>query len=136
MDQTFTIGRAARKAGVNVQTVRYYERRGFVRPSGRRESGYRLYGPEAVRRILFIKRAQELGFSLRDVGRLLGLSADSAGRCRDVRRKAEAHLADVREKIARLKSIEESLSALVRTCLRKGRTDPCPILKSLEVQRR
>lgn len=133
MNENMTIGQAAKQAGVNIQTIRYYERRGFVKPDARRESGYRLYAEEAVRRILFIKKAQELGFTLKDIDRLLRLSVGSSSRCQDVRKKAQSHLADVREKIARLRSIEKVLSGLIRTCLKKGRTDPCPILKSLEV---
>lgn len=135
MNGNLTIGQTAKQAGVNIQTIRYYERRGFVKPDARRDSGYRLYGEEAVKRILFIKKAQELGFTLKDIDRLLRLSVGSTARCRDVRMKAEAHLMDVREKIARLRSIENVLSGLIRTCMRKGRTDPCPILKSLEAKK-
>ena len=134
MSENLTIGQAAKQAGVNIQTIRYYERRGFMRPAARRDSGYRLYTEEAIKRILFIKKAQELGFTLKDIARLLRLSVGSAARCQDVRKKAEAHLGNVREKIARLGSIERVLSGLIRTCLKKGRTEPCPILKSLEIQ--
>lgn len=135
MDENLTIGQTAKRAGVNIQTIRYYERRGFVRPDARRDSGYRLYTDEAVKRILFIKKAQELGFTLREIDRLLKLSVNSTARCQDVRKKAEMHLADVREKFSRLQSIEKVLSGLIRTCLKKGKTDACPILKSLEAKK-
>ncbi|MBI4395794.1 MAG: MerR family transcriptional regulator [Elusimicrobia bacterium] len=136
MGAHLTIGKVAKRAGVNIQTVRYYERRGFIKPDARRDSGYRLYGEDTVRRILFIKNAQELGFTLKETDRLLRLSVGKKDRCEDVRKKAEAHFEDVQDKIKRLKSIEKVLGELIRTCLKKGRTDPCPILRSLEVSRR
>lgn len=133
MDANLTIGKVAKRAGVNIQTVRYYERRGILSPDGRRDSGYRLYADDAIRKIRFIKNAQELGFTLKEIDRLLRLSVGKAARCEDVRKKAEKHLKDVQGKVEHLKSIEKILGELIRTCLKKGRTDPCPILRSLEV---
>lgn len=132
MDEQITIGKVARRAGVNIQTVRYYERRGLLLPSRRLGSGYRLYQEEAVRKISFIKNAQLLGFTLKEIGSLLRLRAGKTVRCDDVRRKAETHARDVQEKIARLRSIEKVLRALIRSCQRRASTETCPILRSLE----
>lgn len=132
MSAELTIGRVARGAGVNIQTVRYYERRGLLSPEAYRDSGYQLYSREAVRKLQFIKNAQELGFTLEEIAGLLRLRVGRRTRCEDVRRKAEAKLGQVNEKLARLQSMRRVLERLVRTCRKRGTTDPCPILGSLE----
>jgi DNA-binding transcriptional MerR regulator len=121
MESLMTIGKVARQTAVNVQTVRYYERIGLLNPHARRESGYRLYTEEAIRRIRFIKRAQQLGFELKEV--------------RALREKAEDRLHDVQEKIDHLRRMERALLDLIRRCHRRVSTDPCPILRSLETVR-
>lgn len=131
MPGELTIGRVARQAGVNIQTVRYYERRGLLRPDDYRESGYRLYSGEAVKRLRFIKNAQGLGFSLNEVARLLRLRVSHKAHCAPVRRQAESRLGLVQEKVAGLRSIEKALKRLIRTCSTKGTTSSCPILESL-----
>lgn len=136
MIANITIGRVAKLARVNIQTVRYYERRGILAPDGHRESGYRLYTEEAIRRIRFIKNAQELGFTLDEIGDLLRLRVSHRARCADVRRKAEAKLRQVDEKIATLRSMRHILERLIRTCRKHGTTDACPILGSLEGEKR
>jgi len=136
MSIELTIGQVAKKARVNFQTVRYYERRRLVLPSGRRESGYRLYAPEAVRRIRFIKNAQQLGFTLREVSGLLKLRVSHRARCGDVKRKAEAKLRDVKSKIAGLLALEKVLSDLVKSCRSQATTERCPVLKTLEISKR
>lgn len=130
-----TVGRVARDAGVNLQTVLYYERRRLLRPAGRSEAGYRLYGPEAAQVIRFVKNAQALGFTLDEIGRLLRLRVDGRGRCASVQRQAAARLALVREKIAGLRAIEKTLKRLLKTCAARGTTGACPILESLESRR-
>lgn len=135
MEDGLKIGVVARRAGVNIQTLRYYERRGLVVPGRRLDSGYRLYTEDAIRKVLFIKNAQELGFTLREIGSLLRLRAGRAVRCDEVRRKAEAHARDVRARIERLRAIEKVLGELIRTCRRRAATEACPILRSLEDQR-
>jgi Hg(II)-responsive transcriptional regulator len=135
MTRELTIGKVAKAAGVNVQTVRYYERRRLLEPVLRSESGYRIYREATIQRLHFIKNAQGLGFSLEEIGSLLGLRSGGAASCARVRRKAVAHARDVRERIARLRAMERVLSRLIRTCQRRGRTEECPILRSLEVQR-
>lgn len=135
MTRELTIGKVAKAARINVQTVRYYERRRLLEPALRSESGYRIYREAAILRLHFIKNAQGLGFSLKEIGSLLGLRSGGAASCAIVRRKAVAHARDVRERIARLHAMERVLSRLIRTCQRRGRTEECPILRSLEVQR-
>lgn len=132
MNKILTIGQVAKQADVNVQTIRYYERRGYVKPDGYRDSGYRLYSEDAVRRILFIKNAQELGFTLKEISQLLRLRVSRTAHCGSVRERAQIHLADVRAKIQRLKSIERVLGELVRICNKRAKTDRCPILRSIE----
>lgn len=123
------IADAAGRAGVNPQTLRYYERRGLLRPSGRRPSGYREYTPEDVRIVRFVKRAQDLGFALRDVDELLRLRKSRAGR-EAVRSIAERHIRNLDAKLRDLKQMRLALSHLVTTC--QGGADPeCPILEAL-----
>jgi MerR family mercuric resistance operon transcriptional regulator/MerR family gold-responsive transcriptional activator of gol and ges genes len=134
MSEPMTIGRLSALASVNVQTVHYYERRGILLPDDRRDSGYRLYAEEAVQKLRFIKNAQALGFTLKEIEGLLKLRVRHRARCGVVKKKAEAKLAGVRDKIASLKALERTLQGLIRTCEVKAVTDPCPILKSLEIQ--
>ena len=135
MDDQLTVGKVAKECGVNVQTVHYYERMRLVYPNARKESGYRLYGEDAVRKIRFIKNAQVLGFSLKEIAGLLRLRVSQKAHCGDIKRKAHTHIMDVRAKIARLLAIEKTLGDLIRTCRNQATTDHCPILKSLEVRK-
>ena len=132
MNEGLTIGRVAKDTGVNIQTVRYYERRGLVSPASRKDSGYRIYAPDAVQRICFIKNAQELGFSLKEIAGLLRLRVSHRARCADVKKKAERKLADVKGKIQQLTSLKRTLETLIRNCHAEKTTEGCPILKSLE----
>lgn len=134
-NQLLTIGAVAKRARVNIQTVRYYERRGLVVPDDHRDSGYRLYSDEAIMKIRFVRNAQDLGFTLSEIMSLLKLQVTKRSQCEGVKRKAEEKLADVRAKIAGLKAIENVLSDLIRTCHARNATDPCPILRSLELER-
>jgi MerR family mercuric resistance operon transcriptional regulator/MerR family gold-responsive transcriptional activator of gol and ges genes len=132
MAETLTAGRLAKAGGVNVQTVRYYERRRLLLPARRTDSGYRLYPPEAVRVLRFIKNAQDLGFTLEEIARLLRLRVGHKAQCGAVRRQAEARLKVVRGKLADLRAMASVLKRLVRTCSAQGTTDSCPILDSLD----
>ncbi|MBI2362917.1 MAG: MerR family transcriptional regulator [Elusimicrobia bacterium] len=136
MPDTLTAGTLAKAGGVNIQTVRYYERRRLLLPGRRTDSGYRLYAPEAVRVLRFIKNAQELGFTLVEVAGLLRLRVGRRSQCGAVRRSAEARLKVVHGKIAALRAMEGILRRLVRTCAAKATTASCPILDSLEGERR
>jgi MerR family mercuric resistance operon transcriptional regulator len=125
-------GELAKRAGVNVETLRFYERKGLLPEPPRRESGYREYPAESVRRIRFIKRAQELGFSLGEIREILALRVQPGTTCADVRDRAEHKILDVREKIADLKAIERALQKLTTTCTGSGPLSECPILENLD----
>ena len=132
MAAQLTIGQLARIVGVNIQTVRYYERLNLLAPSARRPSGYRLYGHEEERRLRFIKNAQALGFTLREIAELLALRVASTARCGEVLEKARAKLLQVESKVDDLQALARALNSLIRAC-RVGRpTGHCPILMSLE----
>lgn len=128
---SLTIGQLARKAQVNVETVRYYERRGLMPEPPRRESGYRQYSQDAAARIAFIKRAQELGFSLKEISELLSLRAGSDSTCADVKKRAEDKVASIEENIRDLERIKSALMELIATCQGRGSTSECPILDAL-----
>ncbi len=130
-----TIGGLAGAVGVNVQTVRYYERRRLLEPALRRESGYRVYHEDAARKLRFIKNAQELGFTLEEIRSLLDLRGGQSVNCEKVRRKASAHAQDIKKRITRLRSMDRVLQQLIKTCRRRGQTDECPILRSLEAKK-
>jgi MerR family mercuric resistance operon transcriptional regulator len=129
---TMTIGQLARKAGVGVETIRFYERKGLVTEPARRASGYRQYDQDMAHRIRFIRHAKALGFTLREIAGLLELRVEPDSRCSDVLALAEAKIVDVQSRIEKLQRIKLALSDLTRAC-RKGRsTGPCPILKALD----
>ena len=123
-----TIAGLAADAGVGVETVRYYERRGLIRQPEKRNGAYRRYGPEHARRIRFVKRAQELGFTLEEVETLLGLQ-DGANRAQ-VRRVAAARRDQIRAKMADLRRIDRVLTHLLAEC-ESGKTPRCPIIETL-----
>ncbi len=129
--KNLTIGQLAKEAQVNVETVRYYERRGLLPEPPRRESGYRLYSPSDIVRLQFIKRAQELGFSLKEILELFALRVHPQTTCGDVKRRAEAKIADIEEKIHALQEIKAALTKLVSLCSGSGPTSECPILEAL-----
>jgi len=123
------IGTLARRAGVRIDTVRYYERSGLLPPKLRLASGYRRYGVTELSRLRFIRRAQALGFTLKEVRELLALS-----RRRDVarvKRAAQAKLTDIEQRIADLRRVRAGLQTLVAACPGSGRAEDCPILKAL-----
>ncbi len=127
-----TIGRVAKEVGVNLETIRYYERRGLVPTPPRTRSGYRLYTPEAVRRLRFIRRAQELGFALKEIRELLALRVDTKTTCAGVRQRAQAKIADVETKIRALRQIRKALTRLTAACAGRGPASDCPILEYMD----
>jgi Hg(II)-responsive transcriptional regulator len=129
---TLTIGRLARQGGVNLETIRYYERRGLLPKPPRTASGYRVFPPDAGRRLRFIKRAQELGFSLDEVKALLALTVRPATTRAQIRARTDAKIADIDRKIRDLTAMRRTLRALVDRCDACGPRDPCPILQSLD----
>ena len=125
-------GEVAAQAGVNVQTLRYYERRGLLMKPERRRSGYREYRPDAVQLIRFIKHAQELGFTLTEIEELLRLRSDQKATCLEVRATAQAKIEDIELKIHRLRAMKRALGVLVKSCASDGSTRQCPILEALD----
>src|SRR4030067_2083798 len=129
-----SIGQLAREAQVRVETVRYYERRGLMPEPPRRESGYRQYSEPDVTRIRFIKRAQTLGFTLKEILDLLSLRVDPKTTCGDVKRRAEVKIADMEEQIKALQRMKKGLTKVASTCRGRGPTSECPILESLSAE--
>lgn len=129
---TMTRGEVAEAAKVTAETVRYYEERGLIPAPRRSGAGYRLYGPDFVERIRFIKRAQELGFTLAETEGLLAVGLDAPdGTCGDVRAQALAKLEDVEAKLRDLEAIRDALRRLAEACPGSGPTSACPILDAL-----
>ena len=127
-----TIGRLARKAGVGVETIRFYERKGLIeQPRRPHNGGYRAYPEETAHRIRFIRQAQELGFSLREVQDLLSLRADPKSDSADVRARAAAKLAEVTRKITELERIRGALEDLIAACPGRGALRNCSIMETL-----
>lgn len=128
----YRIGELARAADVKVATIRYYERRGILPEPPRRESGYREYDRASVARLRFIKRAQRMGFSLVEIETLLALRVDAEQSCEEVRKQAEAKLAEIEEKIQALRELRLALGQLVAACEVGGPKGECPLLQALE----
>lgn len=130
--KSLTIGRLAKQAGVNLETVRFYERRGLLPRPPRSASGYRLFPAEAARRLKFIRRAQELGFSLAEIAELLSLRVSRRTTSAEIRARAEAKIADIEAKMRSLASIKKTLRKLTNVCDGCGPVAQCPILESLD----
>lgn len=128
-----TIGKLAKKAGVNVDTIRYYEKQGLIPKPQRTESGYRQYTRDSVKRMLFIKRAKGLGFTLKEISELLSLRFDQDARCRDIKDLAKSKMSDIKEKIELLQQIKTALIKLIKACNENQHTDACPILQALSI---
>lgn len=133
--ERLTIGGLASQGGVNVETIRYYERRGLLPTPSRARSGYRLYADNAVRRLRFIRQAQFLGFSLNEIQDLLSLRMQPGTTCADIRQRAREKIATVNDKIEDLQRIKSALTKLARACQGKGPISECPILEALEKER-
>ena len=127
-----TIGQVAKHAGVNVETIRFYEREGLIGKPQRRPSGYRQYEPDIIRRIGFIQRAKELGFSLREIGELLSLRVARGQTCTDVKARAVAKIEGIDGKIAVLERMRAALVRLSAACVGRGPVSECPILDALD----
>ncbi|MBS0474322.1 MAG: helix-turn-helix domain-containing protein [Proteobacteria bacterium] len=120
----------ARKTGCNLETIRYYEKVGLLPAPPRSASGYRVYPPELVRRLQFVLRARDLGFTLDEIRSLLTLTDTGTQTCAEVMARTEGHLADVRAKIADLQKIEATLAATLDKC--SGDDVPeCPVLEAM-----
>ncbi len=130
--EPLTIGKVAHLGGVGVETVRFYEREGLIEEPPRTESGYRQYPQETVSRIGFIRRAKELGFSLREIKELLALRIDPETNCEDIRQRAEGKIADIEEKVRTLRRMKKALAKLTAACSGRAPVSECPILEALE----
>jgi MerR family transcriptional regulator, copper efflux regulator len=126
------IGEVARQTGVSVEAIRYYERLGLIGEAPRTRSGYRRFAPGVLRRLRFIQRAQRLGFSLEQIRELLELRSSPRASAADVRRLAQAKLAQVESKLADLERIRQALLDVSCACSGRGAVSDCPILEALE----
>lgn len=131
MKNHVTIGRLAREAGLAAETLRYYERIGLIQPIQRTQSNYRLYDDEAEARLRFIRRAQNLGFSLAEVKELLDISGRPENDMGAVKQIAEGKIVDIEEKIADLQRMRSALQRVSERCPGHGSVEGCPILASL-----
>ena len=127
-----TIGRVARRAGVGVETVRFYQRRGLIDEPPRRLSGYREYSDEVVARLGFIRRAKELGFTLNEIKELLALRLDPQTPAAEVRQRAEVKIAAIEAKIRSLQTMKNALAELTSACSCQGTSAECPLLHALD----
>jgi Hg(II)-responsive transcriptional regulator len=130
------IGEVAERVGVNLQTIRYYEREGLLPEAQRLASGYRVFSINTVRRLRFIKRAQELGFTLAEIRELLSLRVDRRRDRSAVRSIANAKIADIEQKIRSLAAMRDALVHLTDHCSGHGPASECPILESLDSEER
>ncbi len=128
--ESMTTGQLAREAGVNVETIRYYERIGILPRPPRTEGGHRAYGPEFVKRLAFVARSRQLGFSLEEVRSLLSLVNENEYTCADIRQMTLDHAAKVRRKIADLRKLERVLREMAAQC-HDDQVPDCPIIDAL-----
>jgi MerR family mercuric resistance operon transcriptional regulator len=129
--EKMTTSQLARESNVNLETIRYYERRGLIPKPPRNASGYRQYSQEDIARTKFIKRAQALGFSLREILEIFSLRMEPGTTCGDMKARVEAKIDEVEHKIDDLRQIREALLKLVSKCTGKGPIGDCPILEIL-----
>lgn len=132
--KALTIGKVANRAGIGIETVRFYEREGLIADPPRSESGYRHYPEDTVARLRFIRKAKELGFSLKEIRELLSLRARPKGSCADVRIRANEKIDEIAQKITVLQAMRSALRGLVEECSGTGPRTECPILNALDAE--
>jgi MerR family transcriptional regulator, copper efflux regulator len=130
-----TIGWVARRAGLAIDTVRYYEREGLLEKPARTSSGYRQYPADAVARLRFIRQAKELGFTLSEIRELLALKVAPGKSCADVRARTKAKIIDIEQRVAQLNRMKRALAKLAVACSGRGPTSECPILDAMETRK-
>ncbi len=130
--KTMTRGELAKECGVNIEALRYYEKRKLIDPPKRSKVGYRLYSTEDAAKICFIRNAQKLGFTLNEILELLKLRVKKNESCESVLKKAQMKLDEVEQKIKGLKSMKKVLKQLIHQCEKSTMTSDCPILGSFE----
>lgn len=126
------IGTVAKKTGIGIETIRFYEREGLIAVPDRGPSGYREYGDDIEIRLSFIRRAKDLGFSLKEIKELLSLKAKPKSKCGSVKNKANKKIEEIEEKISQLDSIKTALMELVKSCNSEAPASDCPILDAFE----
>jgi len=129
---TLSIGKVARKTGMTVEAIRFYEKRGLINAPERTPSGYRQYSPEAVKRIRFIQHAKDAGFTLGEISELLMLRESAADSCGLVKARAEGKLQDVENRLNELCVVRDALTKLIARCDESDQVGECPILEALE----
>ena len=130
--EKLTIGQLAKKANVNLETIRYYERRGLIPEPPRSESGYPQYSADDLQRTQFIKRAQALGFTLKEILELLSLRVGPDTSCKEVKTRVQAKIKDVEKRIVDLEEMRTALLRLSQRCTGAGPVNKCPILEELK----
>jgi len=128
---SLTIGQLAKQAKIGLETIRFYDREGLLEKPPRRPSGYRAYPPEVVQRVLFIRLAKNLGFSLKEIAELLALRVDPVESCVHVKSIAEDKISDIERRIHTLQGMRRTLRRLVVACETREATGDCPIIDSL-----
>ena len=127
-----TIGQVAKKSGIGIEAIRFYEREGLIPPPARNGAGYRLYRDQDVIRLCFIRRAKELGFTLKEINELLHLRHTPGTSKGDIREKARAKIDDINGRISDLERMRDALGKLVDACDGQGPIDDCPIIMAIE----
>jgi len=125
------IGQLAELSGMSIDTIRFYEKQGLIPPPERTRSNYRSYPEGTERRLVFIRKARNLGFTLQEIGQLLTLSEDCQAESRDVRERAQQKLRDLDARIQEMERMRQSLARLVQACSGHGPRSQCPILEAL-----
>ena len=131
MQDVMNIGQAARATGISAKMIRYYEDNGLIGPVARSGAGYRVYGPRDIHTLGFIKRSRDMGFSVERIGELLALWRDRSRHSADVKRMALEHVAVLRQRIAELQDMVQTVQVLADCCAGDERPD-CPILRGIE----
>lgn len=132
MSGVYTIGQLAKDAGVPVSTLRFYERKGLLTPSGRTDANYRYYGPSSMERVRFIRNAQQAGFTLKDIRRLLDIEDSMTEPCDSVRELVEDRINRLDRQLDELTRFREALQTLVTDCRRSRARDECRVLTALQ----
>ena len=130
-DRLMKIGELSALSGLSIDTIRFYEKQGLIPPPRRTDTNYRMYDADTPRRLIFIRKARDLGFTLQEIGQLLALSEDGHAGAGDVKERAQAKLRDLDRKISEMKAMRLSLEKLVSTCSGDGPSYECPILAAL-----
>lgn len=125
------IGELSALSGLSIDTIRFYEKQGLIPPPRRTDTNYRMYDADSPRRLIFIRKARDLGFTLQEIGQLLALSEDGHAGAGDVKQRAKVKLSDLDRKIAEMQEMRRSLEKLVRACSGRGPRRSCPILAAL-----